>query len=123
MNKNLSWFMGVICGVVLAFGLSLGGVAVSAEQAPPSSMEQQITSAKSKADHEALAAQYEQDAKDAKAKADEHRDMAKAYARAGFGEKHNLQAHCKTIAERYEQVAKESIAMAKIHRELAEKAK
>lgn len=122
MQKKSSSLMNAIGVAMLSFALSFSGVAISAEQAPPF-MEQQITSAKSKADHEALAAQYEQEAKDAKAKADDHREMAKAYARAGFGEKHNLQAHCKTIAERYEQVAKESLAMAKIHRELAEKAK
>jgi len=42
-----------------------------------------ITAAKTSADHEKLAAHYEQEAKAARAKAEEHRKMADATGRRG----------------------------------------
>lgn len=122
MNKKSSWFMGAICGAVLAFGLSLSGYAVSADQAPSSSMEQKINMAKSKTDHEALVVQYENEAKELQAKADVHKEMVKAYAGTHWTEKHDLGKHCKNAAQKYEDAAKENLALAKIHRGLAEKA-
>ena len=126
MNKKSSWFMGAICGAVLAFGLSLSGYAVSANLAPSSSMEQNILAAKSKADHEALAAQYENEAKELQAKAQAHKEMGKAYEKAGYfgpGGKFDTVRHCNNLAQKYEDAAKENFALAKMHRSLAEKAK
>ena len=113
--------------MALTFGLSLGGYAVGADQAPSSAMEQQIIGAKSKADHEVLAAQYEQEAKGLQAKAQEHKQMAKAYDKADgyFGSKgkFDMARHCNNIAQKYEDAAKENLALAKMHRSMAEKAK
>src|SRR5207244_4128353 len=46
-------------------------------------MPDMITAAKTPAEHEKLAAHYEQEAKAARAKAEEHRKMADAYRKAG----------------------------------------
>ncbi len=121
MNKRSSWFMGVFCSVVLAFGLSLSGYAVSADQALSSSIEQKILAVKSKADHEALAAYYENEAKDIQATAQMHRSMSDAYEKVGFAEKNVLRRHCISLAQEYEAAANENLEMAKIHRGLAEK--
>lgn len=125
MNKRSSWIMGAICGAALAFGLSLGGYAVGSDEASSSPMVQKILGAKSKADQEALAAQYEQEARELQAKAQEHREMAKAYKTGPFGPggKFDLVRHCNNLAQKYEDAAKESLALAKAQRSLAEKMK
>ncbi len=125
MNKKSSWLVGAICGMALTFGLSSGGYAVGADQ-PSSSMQQQIIGAKSNGDHEALAIQYENEAKELQAKAQAHKEMAKAYDKAGYfgpGGKFDTVRHCNNLARKYEDAAKENFALAKMHRGLAEKAK
>lgn len=118
MNKRSSWFMGAFCGAALAFGLSLGGYAVGADGASPSPIVQKILGAKSKADAEALAAQYEQEAGELQAKAEEHREMAKAYRTGYFGPggKFDLARHCSNLAKKYEEAAKEDLELAKLQR-------
>ena len=126
MNKKSSWLTGAICGMALTFGLSLGGYAVGADQSPAPSMQQSITGAKSNGDHEALATQYENEAKELQAKAQAHKEMAKAYGKAGYfgpGGKFDTVRHCNNLARKYEEAAKENFALAKMHRGLAEKAK
>ena len=124
MEKKSAWIAGAVCGAALAFGLTLGGAATGADQGQPVSMAKKIKSAKSRADQEALAAQYEQEAKDLQKKAEEHKEMAKAYSETGFLEvKHDLVTHCEKLAREYADAAKEDLALAKLHRRLAEKAK
>ena len=122
MNKRSSWFMGAIGIAALALGLSLGGYAV-ADEASSSPMVQKILGAKSKADAEALAAQYEQEARDLQAKAQEHREMAKAYKTGYFGPggKFDLARHCSNLAKKYEEAAKEDLELAKLQRESVKK--
>jgi hypothetical protein len=81
-----------------------------------------IQSATTKADHEALAAHYEQEAKALQDKAVEHRKMAQTYASSGWPRNRGLAEHCETIASAYQTAAKENLALAKEHRELAEAA-
>ncbi len=125
MSKKSLWVSGAFCGAVLALGLSFVGVSVSADQTTPSlSIEQKIIEAKSKADHEALATQYEKEAAELQAKAQDHKEMAKAYGKIGFLEgKHDLVRHCNNLVQKYDDAAKENLALAKVHRSLAEKMK
>ena len=121
MNRKSSRLMLGACAGLLALSLSLGGYALSAGQ--ESSLVQKIESEKTRADHEALAAFYEQEAKTAQAKVEEHKEMAKAYGKIGhLVEKHNMLQHCVRLVEKYKDVAKENLALAKLHRELAAKA-
>ncbi len=122
MDKKSTWIAGAVCGAALAFGLTLGGYAV-ADEASSSPMVQKILGAKTKADAEALAAQYEQEAKDLQAKAEEHREMAKAYKTGYFGPggKFDMARHCSLLAKKYEEAAKEDLELAKLQRGSAKK--
>ena len=122
MNRKSSRLMLGACAGLLALSLSLGGYALSAGQ-EPSSLVQKIESAKTKSDYEALAVFYDQEVKTAQAKAEEHKQMAKAYGKIGhLVEKHNMLQHCNRLVEKYKDAAKENLALAKLHRELAAKA-
>ena len=87
-------------------------------------MDTMIERATTKADHEALATHYEQEAKALQAKAADHRRMAQAYAKSGgyAVAKINLPQHCEALASRYDEAAGENLALAKQHRQLAEEA-
>jgi hypothetical protein len=120
MLKNALWFMVTLAlGTgVLALNLAPGEQAFAAGDTARSV--EMISNAKTKADHEALAASYEEEAKTLAAKAEEHRDMAKAYSKFGhMTEKHNFVKHCEALAEKYSNAAKEDPALAKLHRGLA----
>lgn len=122
MNRKSSCLTLGACAGLLALSLSLGEYALSAGQ-ESSSQAQKIESAKTRADHEALAAFYEQEAKTLQAKAEEHKEMGKSYGKIGhLKEKHNLVQHCDRLVEKYKGAAQDSLALAKLHRELAAKA-
>ena len=87
-------------------------------------MEDQVKGAKTPAEHEALAGDYDRMATDAKSQAEQHRKMAKAYRAAGGpAVKAQLPEHCEGLARFYDGAAKEYAAMAKAERGLAKKAK
>jgi hypothetical protein len=91
-----------------------------------SGLDAKISAAKTAADHEAIAACYEDMAKDAQAKADEHKKMAKAYSMSAVGNqatKTHFHQHCESLIRSYEAEAKEYDAMAKAHRQAAKTAK
>ncbi len=89
------------------------------------SMPEMITMAKTPAEHEKLAASYEQEAKAARAKADEHKAMADAYRKAGGAliEKLHFDQHCDSLAKSYASMAEEFEALAKAEREAAKEMK
>ena len=89
------------------------------------SMPEMITMAKTRAEHEKLAASYEQEAKAARAKADEHKAMADAYRKAGGAliEKLHFDQHCDSLAKSYASMAEEFEALAKAEREAAKEMK
>ena len=77
-------------------------------------------------DHAALAAQYEQEAKDARAKAQTHKDMEKQYdgikvsnPKSGFPPINTMKNHCARLVTEYNQVATDADALAKEHRAAA----
>ena len=77
-------------------------------------------------DHAALAAQYEQEAKDARAKVQLHKDMEKHYEgvkvtnpKSGFPNLNTMRGHCSRLISEYTQVANDADALAKEHRAAA----
>lgn len=77
-------------------------------------------------DHAALAAQYEQEAKDARAKAQLHRDMEKRYdgvkisnPKTGMPNVSTMKNHCRRLISEYTEVANNADALAKEHRAAA----
>ena len=115
--------MNIITKALLTTSLTLGLLAGCAQPNPhPMDMTSAIQSAKTKADHEALAEHYEQAAKEAEAKVEEHKKILSQYERepwlfgrqaTGFGE------HCKNLIQIYSRAMEENLEMAKMHRELA----
>ena len=73
------------------------------------------------ADHEALAAEYDQEAAAARKEAAKHREMAAAYAagvaygKVGHSGKGSMKLHCERLAEHYESLAKEADSLAALH--------
>jgi hypothetical protein len=83
-----------------------------------------IQEAETKADHEALAAHYEEEAARLQDKAIEHRRMAKVYARGIVyrARRNTLVEHCEFLASKYQEVAGETLGLAKLHRQFAAEA-
>ena len=81
-----------------------------------------IESARTKADHETLAAHYEQEAQALQDKAAAHERMTQAYQRGAYGKTTTLIQHCEFLAREYREAAKENLELAKEHHELAEAA-
>jgi len=88
-------------------------------------MSDMITAAKTPAQHEKLAAHYEQEAKAARAKSAEHAKMADAYRKAGgpLIEKLHFDQHCDTLTKSYATMAEEFEALAKAEHEAAKEMK
>lgn len=109
---------------VLLAGIALSGCTV-ATTAPTPAVQQQIEAARTRTDHEALVTYYNAEAATARAKAAEHRKMAKSYqgqianGRGGA----NMPAHCNAIVNNYESMATEYDAMAASHRQMADQTK
>jgi hypothetical protein len=84
-------------------------------------MPDMIGMAKTAADHNELAAQYEREAKAARAKAEEHKAMAEAYRKAGgpLIEKLHFDQHCDALSKSYASMADEFEALAKGERDAA----
>jgi hypothetical protein len=99
--------------------------AFQARAADCSDLEAKIAAAKTAADHEAIAACYDEMAKDAQAKADEHKQMGASYRKAGgpAAGKMNLAQHCDSFVKTFTNEAKMYEQMAAAHRQMAKKAK
>jgi hypothetical protein len=87
------------------------------------SIEQMIADAKTPADHEAIAAYYDKEAKDAHAKHAEHQKMEEFYKKSPALNKSGFSTHCDLIASNYDKTAKEYETLAKLHRDMAKSAK
>jgi hypothetical protein len=88
-------------------------------------IEAKIAAAKTAADHDAIAACYDQMAKNAQAKATEHKEMGAAYRKAGgplLG-KMDLPQHCDYFTKTFTEEAKMYEQMAAAHRQMAKNAK
>jgi hypothetical protein len=115
MSKTSQLFTLGAYGALLGFTLLLGAPAFGADPAVA-----KIAAAKTKADHEELAALYEREAKEAAAKSEDHSQRAEKYRKTpGFGPGRDLARHCDYIADKYKETAGESQTMAKMHRDLA----
>ncbi|MBL8348453.1 MAG: hypothetical protein JNN03_23705 [Rubrivivax sp.] len=104
----------------LSVAFVLAGCA-SGPGSPSPELLQRIESAKTRGDHEALAMYYEKEAKSARAMADEHRKMSRAYQGTPYGVRGgaSMPAHCNANIRNFEAAAAEYEALAKGHREVA----
>ena len=87
---------------------------------PEQNLEQMISTAKSKVDHEALAAHYETEAKHSLDLAEQHKQMEKNYRVLETGSKGpKFSIHCKNLAAKYQGAAEENSKLAKLHHQMA----
>jgi len=117
---KLNWKSLSLTASVLLIGVVLAGCA-SGPNNPSPEMVQRIESARTRGDHEALAATYAQDATGARAKAEEHRKMAAMYKGRAVGGKGGvgMESHCNSIVTQYESLATEYDGLAAGHRQMA----
>lgn len=118
----------MIWTVLFGFALAMASQAPFASVArAESTIEERVSAAKTAADHEAIAAEYDKLAQEAKAKSVMHKDLSATYSKAGVSNGkggqasfHAMHNHCDalgktyaTLAQEYEQLAKDHLAMAK----------
>ena len=113
--------VGTFAGVaLLAVGIVIAAPANRATVAA-ADIAEMISSAKTPADHEAIAAYYDGEAKEARQKADEHRKMGEAYKKGGgaLAGKTYFHEHCEALTRSYTAEAKENESLAAAHRQMA----
>ena len=110
--------------VLLLAGIALSGCAAIAT-APSPALQQRIETARTRADHEALAKYYADQAAAARGKVAEHRQMATGYQGMVGGGRGggSMPAHCNAIASSFEGIAAQFDGMAAGHRQMAEQAR
>ena len=103
---------------------SLPSIRVAAQQAvvTDDNLDQMITSAKTPAEHEAIAAFYEQEATDAKKKAALHRNTADTYRKLKISKPVGMAEMCDGIAAMWDKIAADNSRLARAHREMAKQA-
>ena len=101
--------------------IAIAGCAASPAGPSPEELLSSIGAARTRADHEALAAYYAREGAFARASALEHRNMATQPLGAGRGS-WTMPAHCRRLAESYAARAAEQEGMALAQRQLAARA-
>ena len=135
MSRNQRWLDSGAATLLAAAVLTLGGC-MAEGPVKPVGFGQKIEAARTRADHQEIAAVYEQQAGGDRAAAERHRGLARAYERGwvwtgprvggGSGvrrESKSLAAHCENLARIYQQAAEEKFALAREHRQLAAETK
>jgi hypothetical protein len=108
---------------VLLFGAALLGLAARRTDAQTGIIGK-IAAAKTAADHEAVAVEFEQEAKDLEAKAALHAAMARHYGMDQYAHqrKPSLKSHCEELTASLRRAAEQAKEMAKLHHGMAQKA-
>ena len=115
---------------VTAALLALTSLSAAAQEKPTPAGEQDasaithlVETAKTKADHEAIAKHFEEEAAQFDKKAEEHQRLAKLYHMGqGAGPKAStvsLASHCDDLVKNFKAAAADAHAMANLHREVA----
>lgn len=102
-------------------GLVLAGCA-AVPPGPSADLLQRIESARTRADHEGLAAHFTKEAADARTKAELHRRMARTYQGAAGRGANPILGHCNAIVRSQEALTADYEAMAAAHRDFARQA-
>jgi RecB family exonuclease len=92
----------------------------------PMDMSAAVESAKTHADHEALAKHYDAAAQDMQAKVEEHKKLLVHYGRESYlypKQTPSMKDHCQMLINLYQKAAEENRMMAESHRQLSKEAK
>ncbi len=110
-------------GLILALLTAVGwGFASGGWAGGGKSIEQMIAEAKTPADHEAIAAFYEEQARLVRQRQMQHERMRDSYAGRYPTKKTVMVTHCNQIIKRHQEMAQDYEALAKLHREMAQAA-
>ncbi len=126
MSRNWVTMLG---GATLALLTALALPTFSARAMDDDDMTAKVQSAKTAADHEAIAKHYDEEAAEATKEAAAHRRMGEAYkgmSGGTTGKGYGVSAmpqHCETLAKAYDSEAEHYKGMAQTHRELAKTVK
>ena len=119
--------MNTISKILVVAALAVAMLLGCAQPNPhPMDMSMAVQSAKTNTDHEALAAHYEQAARDAEAKVAEHKKLLEQYEAKSYlygKQVGSFEEHCEALINSYGKVAAANAAMAKMHRQMAAGAK
>ena len=124
MRYEISW---VLVVVALAVNAGSSGVAWALDHSGVAAL---IQTAKTEADHEAIAKHFEEMAAEAKESAARHQEMGAAYTNnlppnqksTTRSLNRTMPPHCRNLVKEYQAAAAEYLAMAKVHREMAKHA-
>jgi hypothetical protein len=107
--------------LVLAAAASLPSIRAGAQQAvvTDDNLDQMIATAKTPAEHEAIAAYYEQEAADAKKKAALHRQSAATYRKLKIAKPVYMAEMCDNIVVMWDKAAADAENLAKAHQAMA----
>ncbi|MCK9394004.1 MAG: hypothetical protein M0Q44_00205 [Methylobacter sp.] len=106
--------------------LAVGLLSACSEMNPhPMDMNLAVHNATSKADHEALAQHYEEEAKEMQLKVDEHKKLLSQYRSIGYryGRPPDdfveyFKDHCQRLIDAYEKAVEENLSIANLHRRM-----
>lgn len=111
----------LLAAVVALSGCVAGEVQKSEVRAAPWT---KAAAARTRADHEDLAAWYLREAESASERAAAHRKIRDGYASSpGFYDAAGMVGHCTNLVNHNAQAAKDNAALAELHRRLADEAK
>ena len=130
-KEDCTGALGLILALATILMPGLDGIqaAAAAKAVTAKNLKQKIMSAKTAADHKAIAAYYLAEAAKAKVKITEHEEMLQAYKKAGFGTvSKTLSApgtieHCNHLVKNYQDLAESLTMMAKEHEAMAASSK
>jgi len=112
VRKTAQWLM---------LAVTLLAVIAASPTAMARDTEEMISSAQTRADHEALAVHYEQEAEAQRQKEEQHRRIRTAYEQGGVYKaiKEGMIQHCNLLIRKYHELVEVNLEMAKMHRQLA----
>jgi hypothetical protein len=125
MNTKRTEYQSHLRVLLVLTAVLLGGCASPHYSATHEEVEQRIASARTRADHQGLAQFFEQEAQEARKRAEKHRAMSKSYTDPAWTGKGagasalQLRGHCTTLVELYEKAEQENLALAALHRQIA----
>ena len=106
--------------IILFFVIGL--MTACAEMNPhPMDMSQAVQNAETKADHEALAKHYDEEANEMQLKVDEHKKLLSQYESKAYlygRQAQDLKTHCYSLINSYEKAVEENRKMAELHRQM-----
>lgn len=131
MSTNQGWLVSGGSALLAAAVLALGGCAAEGP-VKPAGLERKIEAARTRADHQEIAALYERQAGIDKEAGEQHLNLARAYERGSVWagpqigsvrrlrrDKKSFVAHCENLARVHQEAAAENLALAREHRQLA----